>query len=195
LTQEAFDALLACLDNNRNQAARRYEMIRSKLIRLFAWRGSLTPEDLADETLDRVARKLMEGVEIESSDPYRYVSGVAYRVFHEAVREHKLLQKRKDEYQIESQRQLSATQLDGEMETLHLDCLKRCLAQLSEDERSLILRYHQGEKGVRIRNRKALAKELKLAINALRIRAHRIRHRLEKCTRGCVSGAREVEDA
>jgi len=45
----------------------------------------------------------------------------------------------------------------------------------------LILRYYQGEQRAKIENRRALAERLGLTINALRIRASRIRSRLEAC--------------
>ena len=62
-----------------------------------------------------------------------------------------------------------------------MECLRRCLARLPEDQRRLILRYH-GEDD-RIRSRQELAEELGIALNALRIRAHRVRRDLEQCVR------------
>jgi hypothetical protein len=189
LTREAFDALLALLDSDRDQAAHRYEIIRSKLIRLFAWRGWAAPEELADETLDRVAKKLQAGIEIEADDPYRYISGVAYRVFKEKVRESERRRKRHGEYQMHVEREIAAEDDEEEMGEILLDCLKGCLDQLASDDRELILRYYEKEKSARINNRKALARELRLEMNNLRIRAHRIRRRLERCTHRCASGA------
>ncbi|MBL8114745.1 MAG: hypothetical protein JNK60_17825, partial [Acidobacteria bacterium] len=45
----------------------------------------------------------------------------------------------------------------------------------------LLLRYYQGDGASRIENRKALADELHVPMNALRIRVHRLRERLERC--------------
>jgi DNA-directed RNA polymerase specialized sigma24 family protein len=145
------------------------------------------PEELADETLDRVARKLQEGTEIRTADPYRYITGVAYRLFQEKVREKQRQLKRKNEYQVYAQRTPTIPDEGEEIGKRRLACLNQCLLKLEECERQLILRYHEGEKGDRIRNRRALAQELNLAITTLRVRAHRIRDRLEKCTRDCVS--------
>ncbi|HKP37054.1 MAG TPA: hypothetical protein VJT71_09355, partial [Pyrinomonadaceae bacterium] len=58
LAQEDFDRLLAWLDADRERAGVIYEKIRWRLITIFAARNCVTPEDLADETLDRVARKV-----------------------------------------------------------------------------------------------------------------------------------------
>ena len=57
LTQPAFDGLLAVLGRDRDVAADRYLDIRRNLVRLFEWRGCTTPEEYADETINRCARK------------------------------------------------------------------------------------------------------------------------------------------
>ena len=44
LTQEAFDALLAWLDPEREAAGRKYEEIRLRLIKLFTCRGCSEPD-------------------------------------------------------------------------------------------------------------------------------------------------------
>ena len=81
--------------NDRDQAAVKYETIRRKLIRLFEWRGCELPEDLTDVTLDRVAKRIAEGVEVRSADPFGYICGFAHLVYKEewrrAAREHKIL--------------------------------------------------------------------------------------------------------
>ena len=76
LTRESLEALLACLGSDPEQAAQHYEQIRRKLIRLFEWRGCHNPEDLADETFNRVASQLRKGLQIRSDNPYAYFCGV-----------------------------------------------------------------------------------------------------------------------
>jgi len=61
MTQEAFDLLLAQLDGDREQAAIRYEALRRKLLKFFEWRGCAFTEELADDTIDRIARSLEGG--------------------------------------------------------------------------------------------------------------------------------------
>jgi DNA-directed RNA polymerase specialized sigma24 family protein len=173
LTREGFEALLAQLDPDRERAGERYEAIRRKLVRLFEWRGCDAAEDLTDETFNRVARKLAEGIELRSSDPYGYFCGVAHLVYKEVLRR--------------CSRERRA--LEGgdwpppaysfEAEAPYLERLRRCLDRLPRDQRDLVLRYHQG--GSHIRNRQALAGELGIPLNALRIRIHRIRRKLEAC--------------
>jgi DNA-directed RNA polymerase specialized sigma24 family protein len=61
-----------------------------------------------------------------------------------------------------------------------LACLEYCLQQLSPENRQIIINYYQGEKGERIKNRKLIAERLGIPTNALRIRVHRIREKLEQ---------------
>ena len=178
LTAEGFEALLAQLDADRERAGERYETIRRKLVRLFDWRGCDSSEELADETINRVSRRMAEGIELRSSDPYGYFCGVAHHVYKEVLRQ--------------SSRQRRALESGGwpppepagEADDLHLECLRRCLKGLTDKERDLVLRYHQGENN--IRNRQTLARELGIPLNALRIRVHRIRRKLEDCVFRCL---------
>src|SRR5437588_10716542 len=75
LGQDAFDRLLASLDSDREHAGEKYQQIRSNLTRLFEWRGCPFPEDHADETINRVARRLEEGEEVR--EVTKYFFGVA----------------------------------------------------------------------------------------------------------------------
>src|SRR5512147_2505802 len=75
LTQEAFDQLLAALGEDRERAGETYLEIRSNLVRFFEWRGCPLPEDHADETFNRVAKRILEGEEI--LNPMSYCLGVA----------------------------------------------------------------------------------------------------------------------
>ena len=58
LTSEDFDGLLAALNSDSDRAGQMYQDIRDHLIRIFVWRGCSEAEDYADETINRVARKL-----------------------------------------------------------------------------------------------------------------------------------------
>jgi DNA-directed RNA polymerase specialized sigma24 family protein len=187
LTPEGFDALLAQLGPDRERAGELYEVIRRKLVRLFEWRGCVSPEDLADETINRVARRLAEGVELRSNEPYGYFCGVAHLVYKEvlrrAAREHRA---------IESGDWPSSSSFaeEGEPADHRLECLRRCLGQLAADQRDLVLRYHQGKGDPgesNIATRQTLAREMGIPMNALRIRVHRVRRRLESCVQDCLS--------
>jgi hypothetical protein len=77
LTKESFDSLLAWLDPDREQSARKYESIRRTLIKIFTWRNVSDAEDLADETINRVAQRVNEVKPYYSGDPALYFYGVA----------------------------------------------------------------------------------------------------------------------
>lgn len=178
LTSEGLEALLAALDPDRDSAGRRYETIRRKLIRLFEWRGCDAPEDLADETINRVARRMAEGVELRSSDPYGYFCGVAHLVYKEVLRS-----SARERAALEAGDWPSAAAEEPSSDR-RLQCLRRCLGQIPQDQRRLVLVYHQEDN--HIQSRRALSQELGIPMNALRIRVHRLRRRLEECVQECL---------
>jgi DNA-directed RNA polymerase specialized sigma24 family protein len=185
LTPEGFETLLSQLDPERERAGEMYETIRSKLVRLFEWRGCASPEDLADETINRVARRLAEGVELRSNDPYGYFCGVAHLVYKEVLR-----RAQRDNRALASGEWPPPPAEEEEPSDARLDCLRRCLAQLPPDQRDLVLRYHHGKSDQgesNIRNRQQLAHEAGIPMNALRIRVHRVRRRLEACVHACLN--------
>jgi DNA-directed RNA polymerase specialized sigma24 family protein len=51
----------------------------------------------------------------------------------------------------------------------------------------LVLQYYQEEKGAKIEHRRAMAERLGIPLNALRIRAHRIRVALRDCVSDCLA--------
>jgi DNA-directed RNA polymerase specialized sigma24 family protein len=180
LTAEALASLLDFLGPDRNEAGRAYERIRRRLVQILEWQGCARPEELADETFDRVAHKLAGGLEVQAEDPLRYFCGVAYRVLKEVLRE-----EQKERAALAEVRHLPPAAADDEAERL-LDCLDGCLTAVGEPRRRLLLRYHAGEGRERIDDRRALAAELGLPLNALRIRVHRLRAKIETCVLDCM---------
>ncbi len=85
LKQDALAHLWRWLSPDKDQAGQQYENLRRKLIELFGRRGVpvLAQHELADETLDRVGRKLAEGEVIHHPEPMAYVYGVARHVLSE----------------------------------------------------------------------------------------------------------------
>ncbi|MGH9584162.1 MAG: hypothetical protein ACRD4O_14635 [Bryobacteraceae bacterium] len=61
LTEGAFRVLIERLDPEPETAARRFQALHSKLSVYFTYERCSYPEHLADQTLDRVAKKLSEG--------------------------------------------------------------------------------------------------------------------------------------
>jgi DNA-directed RNA polymerase specialized sigma24 family protein len=197
LTADAFERLLHVLDADRNRAAEQYERIRAKLVNLFRWRGCLAPEDLADRTFDRVARRLVAGAELRVADPYLYFHGVALNVLREHWREPG---REHDDVDALSRTSSAFTDPAADLERLaahrlaeqRFDCLTQCMKRLPDEARHLIETYHGGAPGEQIRDRKALAEELRVPLNALRIRAHRIRLELMACAEKCLRRSTET---
>lgn len=184
LTREGLDALLTHLGADREAAAARYEEIRRRLVRLFEWRGCDGAADLADETIDRVARRLAGGLTVQADDPYRYFCGVAHRIHLEVLRE-----RRRERRALERESWTPPPAPPDETAEERLACLHRCLALLPPEQRTLVLDYHRVERGAeKIAARKRLAHQLDVPINALRIRVHRIRRGLEGCVDACLAG-------
>jgi DNA-directed RNA polymerase specialized sigma24 family protein len=85
LTTQAFEKLLNAFSLDREEGAAKYEVIRQKLIRYFEWRSIAQADEYADETINRVARRIDEGQQIENLSGYFY--GVARMVSKEALKE------------------------------------------------------------------------------------------------------------
>lgn len=182
LTQSSFGLLLASLDADRERAGERYEVIRQKLMKFFECRASSSPEDDADETISRVARRLEDGEQIEHVPAYFY--GVARLVLLERGRQQRREMTARDAV---SEYQRSETDADPDP---RLACLERCLAALSAPSRELLVSYYEADSPVRIRRRHELAQHHGIPMNALRIRVHRLRVTLEACVSRCLGESR-----
>ena len=186
LTQEAFNFLLSCLDRDSVRAAQKYENIRRGLITFFECRGSSFPEDHADETIDRVARRLAEGKEIYVENPASYFYGVARNVLKEHRESGKSVSASLDNFAAsrtlsDDPEQAAVQHAEHHQADQRFEYLELCLGELAPADRQLIHEYYQGTTSIKIRNRKRLSQKLGIAINALRIRALRVREKLEEC--------------
>ena len=182
LTSQAFIRLLERLGEDEEQAAQKYEELRLTLIRTFEWRGAPFPEEHADETLNRLARKLDEGVEIRNIKDYVYT--VARLVWLEALKRVDNRRAPLDKIQHEPVA-LDTSREVAEKED-RLDCLDNCLDALPYASRDLIMEYYVDEKRDRIDRRRDLAERLGLRRDALANRAQRLRDKLEQCVTRCL---------
>lgn len=179
LTQGAFDQFLSLLDIDRDRAGESYETLRRNLVQLFIWRGCRAPEDHADETINRVIRKIDEGEEVR--DIIAYAHGVARRLLLEIFKKQE-----REHVGIDELPHLFAQPEEQDEGELGILCLRRCLNRLPEESRQLIVLYYQGEKSAKIENRKRLAESLRITLNALRYRAFDLRQRLQGCVEKCM---------
>ena len=174
ITQEQFDSLLTWLGNDRDLAGRKYETIRSGLVRIFVSKGFSDAEDLADETINRVMMRLPDIRASYRGEPACYFHGVARNIIRESIR----------------RKEVAAGALDGRVEPLsdsndEHDCLGHCLDRLPANKRDLILEYYLYEGHEKIEHHKRLAGQLHITEGAVRSRAYQIRVRLENCMKQC----------
>ena len=180
LTQDSFDGLLRCLSENRDEAAEKYLEIRRNLLRFFEWRGCAFPEDHADETVNRVARKISQGEQLQN--PMAYFVGVARLLLLEVQKAHA-----KQSQALSEMAYVAVEPVDSSDNESRVDCLRHCLQSLSAENRDLILKYYQGDKSEKIANRKKLTELLGVPVNTLRMRALRLREKLQDCMEKCLA--------
>jgi DNA-directed RNA polymerase specialized sigma24 family protein len=181
LTLESFTKFLAILDPDPETAGGKYEKLRRQLIKFFECRGSFISDELADETLNRLARKIDEGEGIEKN-VYALSLGIARFVLLESL-------KRPGNRRVEMQELATVAAPPGPWESdddLWVVCLRECMRSVSEENRELIIEYYQDEGRARVGERKMLAARLGISLNALSNRAKRTRDKLEECVTRCV---------
>ncbi len=180
-TPQSFEKLLAAFDADLEEAGKIYEQVRLKLLRYFERNGVADADHYADVTLDRVMRRIDEGEIIENI--MGFIFKVASFVRMESWKEEKQLRKAEDEIK----KTTEVTQHPVVIENPREFCLDRCLHNFPVETRNLMLDYYSEEGSAKIRLRKQMAKHLGIEMNALRIRAHRIRISLESCVKNCIA--------
>ena len=184
LNHVAFSRLLEWLDGGVDSHGERYLEMRRRLISYFDRRNRPFADDLADETLGRVGRTLEHDGEITITPQARYCYVVAKFVLLEDVRrEHRLVRHHESLATgagSSTGRAAISARDDGVADReARLDCLDRCLQELGADQRRLIVEYYRDRGRDRIAHRRGLAEGLGITVNALAIRASRIRAALE----------------
>jgi DNA-directed RNA polymerase specialized sigma24 family protein len=179
--------------SDEEAAGMEYEKIRERLISHFSRKGSRTPIEMADETISRVAARLVSDKTIvqTEAEPARFFFNTAHYIFLEHVkkmkREQPLTSEIIDSHQARiNPREAAARQREQLDWERRITCLDECKMQLPSGAWEMIIEYYQGETNEKIEIRKALAERLGLSPNALSIRAHRIRKQLEACLANCV---------
>ena len=187
MTSTSFQVLLERLDADRGAAAERYETIRIKLVHLLQWRGCAEShaDELADRTLDRVAAKLAAGEQVENVSAF--AAAVARFIWLEHSRKNRAEAVGDD---------LPETPVEIDMSFLddpdeRMKCLRRCVAtKFTDDEKRLIVNYYDTDADEKAKTaRRRLAESFGLTMNAMKVRACRLRMRLEACINDCVARA------
>lgn len=193
LTLSSFQILLARLDADPSIAAAKYEDLRMKISHLLRWRGCAESHaaDLADLTLDRVASKLAAGEEVENINGFS--AAVARYIWLEHSRRERTDAVGDDLPEIPVEADLSFfDEPDSRMK-----CLRHCVAnKLTEEDRRLVIGYYDTDASEKAKSaRKRLAESFGLTLNALKVRACRLRMRLETCINECVAGVTQPDSA
>lgn len=168
-----FDRLLTWLDPDPDRAGEVYEQVRWRLIAILAARRCSIPEELADETIDRVARRVVDLETNYVGDKSIYFLGVMNNVHHEYLRRPALPR-------------VVETHDDCQPAEQTYVCLDRCLEKLAPHARQIIEQYYALEKREKITLRKRIAAKLGISSSNLRLRALRIRAKLQTCIQQCL---------
>lgn len=177
LTEGTFHALLERLQQDGPSAQVAYEALRKRLVLYLRLHVPTQADELADEALDRMARRLQEGTPVQNVA--LYALGIARLLVRETVAR----RVREDTAARDATLFQDDEDTATEREALHA-ALLGCFEGLGQDGANLIIDYYAGGSGtVRIEKRRQLAARLGLALNALRNRAFRLRDMLEHCIR------------
>lgn len=138
-------------------------------------KGFSDAEDLTDETINRVMKKLPEIRDTYVGEPVRYFHGVARYIMLEMARRKEVLV---DE--------MPPLPLKPDVHSDEYDCLLKCLRFLSAEKQELILDYYMYDGRDKIEQHRTMANELGITDGALRGQAHHVRKNLEKCIQQCM---------
>lgn len=175
LSKEEFDLLLEALDPDRDRAADAYLQLTERLRLYFGTVVRIDSEELAAQTLTRVAKKLASGEKIKVLPAYCY--GVARLIRLEALRKPDAQMTSLDE-----QTNLQPLQPEDLEYKQRVARLNHCLKKLPEQDARLFVEYWlEHQEGSKIEARKRLAEENHLTPTALRLRIFRIRAKLQEC--------------
>ena len=179
LASEEFNLLLLKLHPDRERAGEEYLLLWEKLLLYFQSRACLAAEELADDTLTRVAKKIAVGEEPRSFPAYCH--GVAKLILLEYLKKPCSTSAPIEE--------ISHETFD---ETDHINqkerqrCFDKCLREIPVEEARLLIDYCGNEDQPNRDVRRSLAERLEISPTALRIRVHRIKQKLEHCARKCL---------
>ena len=179
LTPPVFEKLLMRLDPDRVLAGRKYETLRAGLMRFFECKGCETASHSADEVLDRVARKIDEGVSI--GDVHRFALGVGHFVSMEGLRGRVARR-----HALRGYVTLAVVSPTPSGQEECGGCVERCLKTLPAAEAQSLLDYHGHEGAKKAERRKQMARELGISVTGLRMRMSRLRARVEECAKHCL---------
>jgi DNA-directed RNA polymerase specialized sigma24 family protein len=188
--------LLEWLDDGIDSHGENYLEMRRRLVAYFDRRNRTAADELADETLNRVAKTLEAEGEIVARPPARYCYAVARFVLLEDFRRDRkhvaLDPQRGADPSRSSSLSLVSSDSGAVLQEQRLESLDRCLEALRPEQRELVIEYYRDAHRERIERRRRLADRLGISMNALGIRACRIRDQLMTCMEASRAGRRTI---
>ena len=195
-TKFAFARLLEWLDDGVDSDGERYLEIRRRLVEYLDRRNRPSADELADETLSRVARTLEQSGTIATRPPARYCYVVARFVLLEDFRKERRRVPIDESPRVDISRAgtlgPAASDPGYVIREQRLDCLEPCLQKLRPEQRELAVEYFRDSGRQRIERRRDLARRLGITMNALGIRAFRVRDTLMTCVEACRHRRRQI---
>jgi len=186
LKQEEFDGLLGLFSEDREEAGVIYEEMRNSLVRFFESRDCRDADMLADETLFRVASKAHTFDPTRHTRTSSFIFGFASKILLEYSRDPQKLRITYDRW-VQSALTEPAKDNDTDEEAEGMECLRKCLGEMSVEDRDLMITYYGKEKQEKIASRKLMAERLGIKMETLHMRVHRLRESLKKCMKRCRS--------
>jgi DNA-directed RNA polymerase specialized sigma24 family protein len=169
---EAFNALLQRLDPDRDRAGQEYENLRRSLIRYFLKHAPAEAEALTDKTMDRVGRKIIEGVDIRVRVT-KYCRGIARNILLEYFR-------------ALNRPFIPPSMRAGEELEIREQCMRKCI-QRYRTIFDFVSSCMSESESTRMR----IAEEMGLKLAGLNSRVHRAREKLRLCLRKCIEKSGE----
>ena len=192
-TEEGFKHFLAWLDEGEESNGEKYVQLRRRLVLYFDRKNCIAPDELADETLGRVAQKFAEQGAIIDLSPAHYCYITAKFVFLEYLRDkdrsHASVEDLAATGKLDRAASTSARREESEQTREELlAAIEACLKKFSSEDRELILEYHRSEGRTKIDERRRMAERMGISQNALSIRVCRLREKLEQCVKESAAG-------
>jgi DNA-directed RNA polymerase specialized sigma24 family protein len=183
MSQDDFYRLLQWFGPDRDASAKKYLEAHGNLTRYFRFNYCECPEDLADEVMNRVARRpppLWRG-----RSHTDVLLGFARYVHLEYLRGREFFVDTPDQGEEIPEAAPTDFETGAEEKERRSRCLDICLAKRPEGDIELLLEYHRYEPGAKSVHRRAMAEARGITLNALRLRASRLKSGVGDCVTLC----------
>ncbi len=180
--KEEFDIFLSKLHSDRDRAGEEYILLWQKLVIYFQMRACLVADELADETINRVVKKVAGG-EIP-----RNIMAFCYGFARLVYLEH---QKKPGTNRgpLVDQPDTHFVGIEELSRKERQTCFDKCLRELPIEEARMLVEYCHHEDRINRDVRKKMAEKQGLSQTALRIRVYRTRLKLQVCMKNCIGEA------